>query len=237
VNTPHSKQSAEFDAFAGEYNSLLEKGLSITGECGLYFIQRRIEHLQRSLRSLGISPATIMDYGCGVGTTAPELLRLLPAKTVVGVDISEDEIAVARSSCSLPDISFHAVKAYQPAGTLDLAYCNGVFHHIPPSLRLTAIRFVYESLKPGGVFAFYDNNPWSPAARYVMRRIPFDRNAIMISAGEASQLLKHAGFEVISISYLFIFPRFMASLRFIEPILQSLPVGAQYQVLCKKPLS
>lgn len=189
------------------------------------------------MRRLKKSTETIMDYGCGVGTTAPVLLRQLSAKSVLGVDISEDEIAAARSSCRSPDIRFLAVNGYHPSGTLDLAYCNGVFHHIPPPQRLATVRYVYDSLKPGGVFAFYENNPWSPAARYVMRRIPFDKNAIMISAGKARQILKHSGFEVFSISYLFIFPRCMASLRFIETTLQRLPIGAQYLVLCIKPVS
>lgn len=237
MNAPHSKESAEFDAFAGNYNSLLEKGLSITGETSAYFLHGRIDYLVRSMRCLKKSTETIMDYGCGVGTTAPVLLRQLSAKSVLGVDISEDEIAVARSSCSSPDTRFLAINTYHPFGTFDLAYYNGVFHHIPPPQRLAAVRYVYNSLKPGGVFAFFENNPWSPAARYVMRRIPFDKTAIMISAAKASQLLTHGGFEVFTISYLFIFPRCMNFLRFMETAIQRVPIGAQYLVLCIKPVS
>jgi len=89
-----------------------------------------------------------MDYGCGVGTTAPVLLRQLSAKSVLGVDISEDEITAARSSCTSPNTRFLAVNDYHPSGTLDLAYCNGVFIilHLRSDLLLFAMFMTVSSL-------------------------------------------------------------------------------------------
>ena len=45
--------------------------------------------------------------------------------------------------------------------------------------------FVRQGLRPGGVFALWENNPWNPGTRLVMRRIPFDRNAVLLSARAA----------------------------------------------------
>ncbi len=43
--------------------------------------------------------------------------------------------------------------------------------------RSRALDYTYQALKPGGYFAFWENNPWSLGARYLMSRIPFDRDA------------------------------------------------------------
>ena len=68
-----------------------------------------------------------------------------------------------------------------------------------------------------------------------MSRIPFDSDAITLSALEAQRLLKDTGFEILRTDFLFIFPRAFRFLRVLEPYLVRLPFGAQYQVLCRKP--
>jgi hypothetical protein len=49
--------------------------------------------------------------------------------------------------------------------------------------------------------------------------------------------LQGQGFQVISIHFLFFFPRFLRLLRFLEPCFSRIPLGAQYQILCRKPVS
>ena len=67
-----------------------------------------------------------------------------------------------------------------------------------------------------------------------MNRIPFDRDAIMLSAPEAKRLLRSAEFDILRVDFLFIFPRALRALRSLEPVLSRLPLGAQYQVLVQK---
>ena len=68
-----------------------------------------------------------------------------------------------------------------------------------------------------------------------MSRIPFDRDAIPLTPYEARHLLQAGGFEALRTDFLFIFPRMLRWFRGIEPLLSKLPLGAQYQVLCRKP--
>jgi hypothetical protein len=89
-------------------------------------------------------------------------------------------------------------------------------------------------LRPGAIFAFWENNPWNPGTRYVMRRVPFDRDAVTLSPPEARRWLRSAGFEILRTDFLFIFPRPLRWLRRLEPILSRAPLGGQYQVLCRK---
>ena len=68
-----------------------------------------------------------------------------------------------------------------------------------------------------------------------MSRCEFDADAIVISPIEARRMLRAAGFSVQSSRHLFIFPRILKFLRFSERPLSPLPIGGQYQILCRKP--
>jgi hypothetical protein len=67
-----------------------------------------------------------------------------------------------------------------------------------------------------------------------MRRIPFDRDAKLLSPPRARELLTRAGFAVLRTDFLFLFPRVLSALRPLEGWLARFPAGAQYMVLCRK---
>jgi SAM-dependent methyltransferase len=228
------RQAAAFDACATNYDAALNRGISVSGESKEYFIRRRVEWLSSRLRQHGGRPGHVLDYGCGTGASAAELLEHLSAASVTGVDVSSESIDVARSSHARGSVQFHALQEWRPAGDYDLAYCNGVFHHIEPALRAGALASINRALRTGGYFAFWENNPWNPGTRLVMHRIAFDRDAKTLSAPAARKLLAGAGFDIICTDFLFVFPRALAALRPLEARLARLPAGAQYMVLCRK---
>lgn len=225
-----------FDECASDYDASLEKGLSVTGESKNYFARRRIEWLRDRLALYAPSLERIMDFGCGIGSSAPLLVSILGAKHVVGTDASQRSLKIAKSLYGCESASFLVLDEHQPNGTLDLVYCNGVFHHIEISARLAAVDYVYRSIRPGGFFAFWENNPWNPGTRFIMSRVSFDKNAVTLSAPSARALLQSGGFEILHTDFLFIFPRIFRCLRWIEPVCAPLPLGGQYQILCRKPL-
>ncbi|MCS7034896.1 MAG: class I SAM-dependent methyltransferase, partial [Phycisphaerae bacterium] len=89
--------------------------------------------------------------------------------------------------------------------------------------------------RPGGYFAFWENNPWNPGTRFIMSRCPFDDDAIPLSPLESRRRVRVAGFTVMRTDFLFIFPKVLGWLRWMERPLSRLPLGGQYQVLCRKP--
>jgi len=68
-----------------------------------------------------------------------------------------------------------------------------------------------------------------------MSRVAFDHDAITLNPRQSRRLVTAAGFEVLRTDYLFIFPRFLRWLRTLEPPLSSIPIGGQYELLCRKP--
>ena len=165
-----------------------------------------------------VTTATVLDFGCGDGATTPILLQTLGAQSAIGLDVSANSIAIARKKFSGAGLKYVLTAEFRPEGRMELAYCNGVLHHIPPQERFKAIAIVQEALRPGGLFALWENSPWSPASRYVMSRCAFDRDAIMLSPPEARGLLSAGGFEILRTDFRFIFPKALRGLRGIEDL-------------------
>ena len=131
-------------------------------------------------------------------------------------------------------IDYQNTADYDPDEQFDLVFCNGVFHHIALEARSDAIKTIFRSIRPGGVFAFWENNPYSIPARYVMSRIPFDRDAIMVWPRQARKQMRDVGFDVLLTDYCFLFPAMMSWLRWSEGFVRHVPLGAQYLILSKK---
>ncbi|MCU0707630.1 MAG: class I SAM-dependent methyltransferase [Pirellula sp.] len=229
--------SSEFDAVAGDYEGALQQGLRVSGESAEYFATSRIQWLQQRLEKLGISVAghTAIDFGCGTGNSIPHLQRFLEVKHIVGLDPSRESLRMASARFSDPNVEFHAPTDYHVCRDAGLAFCNGVFHHIEPADRHNALVQIRTYMKPGAVFAYWENNPWNPGTRYIMKRIPFDKDAIPISIPESHRLLRNAGFQILSTDSCFYFPRMLHWLRWMEPWLCKIPLGAQYLVIAQNP--
>lgn len=225
----------DFDSYADDYDDQLGHGLAATGEDKTYFANGRIELLSSRLGEVSANVGTVLDYGCGTGGAAKLFFEHLGCGEYVGVDESARSIALAAAAPTELNTRFDTVSSFRPKADIDVAYANGVFHHIDPQDRGAAASLVHSALRPGGYFALWDNNPWNPGARYVMKRVPFDRDAIMLSAPEARRMLSDAGFEIIGTDFLFIFPAFLSAMRFVERPLSKLPIGGQFQVLARKP--
>ncbi len=224
-----------FDVYAESYDEALNHALAVTGADKNYFCEQRLAWLRKCLSVLGEKPRRGMDYGCGNGSSTPFLASTLELEEVVGVDVAHKIIAKAREQNRSGNARFAVVSEETAAAQFDVVYCNGVFHHIPPTERPATIAYVHRSLRPGGVFALWENNPWSPAARYVMARCAFDKDAQMLTPSLTRSLLRRAGFEILATDFLFIFPEFLKGLRFLEQAAHKLPLGAQYQILARKP--
>jgi ubiquinone/menaquinone biosynthesis C-methylase UbiE len=229
--------AAEFDSFASSYEADLDQALSVSGENKDFFAEGRVKWLAHRLQQIGFQPTSALDYGCGIGGTAVLLRQHVHVESVVGLDVSARSIEVAQSRYHDDGIRFCTFAEYAPSAEIDIAYCNGVFHHIPVAERDQAIQYVYRSLRPGGLFGLWENNPWNPGTRWVMSRCSFDRNAVTLAPPQTAKLARRNGFQVVKTDYLFFFPRTLRWFRSLEPGLAKLPLGGQYMTLCRKPLS
>lgn len=220
-----------FDQYAEVYKNSLEQGLALAGESQEYFAKKRVDHSGTLLS--GVNVGKVLDFGCGTGGTLPLLFDTLRAKEGVGLEVSQKSIDVARRM--YPAHRFHLMSEFNEPSSFDVAYCNGVFHHIPPADRPDILSYIFRLLKPGGYFAFWENNPWNPGTQLIMRRIAFDRDAVKISIPQGKKLLTSAGFSVERVNSLFLFPHALRWMRGLEKWILTFPVGGQYIILARKP--
>ena len=225
--------SEELFELPSDYDGMLNRGLRLSGESKEYFARGRIAMLRRLLPDAG-AIRDILDFGCGVGATTPLLAAAFPSARILGLDSAQGAIDHARQHHADERTRFGLFEGASLDQTFDLCYVNGVFHHIPPPQRADVIRFLHKAIRPDGYFAWFENNPWNPGTRMVMKRIPFDRDAQTISIPHASRVLRAGGFSVQRRRSIFFFPRWLSWLRWLEPILAPTPLGGQYIVLARR---
>lgn len=226
-----------FDTHADDYESQCAHGLAVSGESKEFFARGRIEHLAGFWRRKALPPPTrIADYGCGVGDVTLLLSEFFPSACVVGLDPARRCVERARSERSAQRVSYMTIEeaAQQGLGAVQLVHTNGVVHHVRPQDRPRLFTSMYDLLLPGGLLALFENNPFNPATRLVMARIPFDRDCVPVTTKTTRRLLAEAGFAHIETAYLFYFPHALRGLRQWERYLTRLPLGAQYCVLAAR---
>jgi len=223
-----------FDKSA-EYDEMLNKGISLSGENKYFFIHGRFSDLVKNIPE-GKNINALLDFGCGVGDATILLKQYFPEAKITGSDTATEALKYAREkNSSEGSIQYLEIKDFQFNNTFDLCFVNGVFHHIPLEQRIGALKMIYDSLKPGGLLALFENNPLNPGTKMVMSRIPFDKDAITLTPSEARKMLLNAGFKIkIKPRFLFYFPKALSFLRLFEKSLIHIPLGAQYYFLAEK---
>ena len=114
----------------------------------------------------------ILDAGCGTGSSTEYLIGLNPQAAVMGMDLSEGAIRVAKertqrsgiSTPGTPTPEFRCLSLYdvgQLPGQFDLINCVGVLHHLPDPVR--GLQTLALKLAPGGlmhIFVYAELGRW-----------------------------------------------------------------------------
>jgi SAM-dependent methyltransferase len=225
----------DFNDFALNYDEALQQGLTLSGETADYFARRRAEEVARYATAVGCRPHTVLEFGCGTGNNVAHLRATLGCRRFIGLDIASEPLDLARHRHPHPDIAFKRVAEFTATDAADLVFVNGVFHHLHREDHGRTLDIIYSLLASGGLLALFDNNPFNLGARWVMKRIPFDRDARMVSPYRLARCARRVGFVGLTTRFFFIFPSALAALRPLEPRVEHLPIGAQYCLFARKP--
>jgi SAM-dependent methyltransferase len=227
--------SAEFDRLAGSYEELLKDPVRDYFAPGSdFFLTRKIEVLLDWARDAGLDTRqhTWVDVGCGKG----QLLRAGRSHfaAIAGCDVSA---AMTESAADIPIVAQPDPGAIPFAdASADWVTAVCVYHHVPPEHRAALTVEIRRVLKPGGVFAMIEHNPWNPAVQLIVRRTPVDEHAILLTVARARRLLQDAGYTSIDARhFLYVPERFYRHGAAIERSLGRVPLGGQYAVFGRKP--
>jgi predicted TPR repeat methyltransferase len=149
--------------------------------------------------AVGIGAATVLDLACGTGRISRVLRDTLPAADIIGVDVAESMLSVARER--VPDASFirtdiRTLGKVVPDASVDLVAAFRFFPNADPDLRAVAVRAIASVVRPGGHLIFNNHrNFWSPS--YLARRLPRAASAPGASNGSLVAPLVEHGFKVV----------------------------------------
>ncbi len=216
------------------YDRQLAQGVALSGEDADYFAAGRVAAVKRRLGDAAPQVSAICEFGCGLGRNLRHLGEAFPRARLVGLDSSAEMVGQARRAGVGTRAVFEPSAEFRDTECFDLVFINGVMHHVPRPEREAVLRRVHALLRPGGLLALFDNNPLNPGAMWVMKRIPFDRDAEPVLAWTLARVARRAAFHVIGMETHFYFPRLLSRLRVLEPGLSWLPLGAQYVLYARR---
>jgi 2-polyprenyl-3-methyl-5-hydroxy-6-metoxy-1,4-benzoquinol methylase len=107
----------------------------------------------------------VLDFGCGAGASTSILARRFPSARILGIDLEEAELEVARQRAAfygLENVEFmvSAGPASLPPGIgpFDFVNFSAVYEHLLPDERRVLLPAVWELLPSGGVL-FVNQTP------------------------------------------------------------------------------
>jgi SAM-dependent methyltransferase len=223
--------SPKFDGYAERYEGLHKASIRASGEDPAYFHDYKIDRLGR--RDLLRGP--LLDYGCGVGNLTERFAKVQGLTDVHGYDPSSKSLAEARERA--PSATLHEDVSTLPREYFATAVLSGVLHHVRPEERASVLATVRATLRPRGAMVVFEHNPLNPVTRRAVAACPFDDDAILLWPWEARRLVRRAGFERVTLDYIVFFPKPLAVLRPLEPLLRRVMFGAQQMLVARRPSS
>ncbi|RAJ73694.1 ubiquinone biosynthesis O-methyltransferase [Chitinophaga dinghuensis] len=129
---------------------------------------KRLNFITDSLKDTIPAEATILDVGCGNGVISRHLGQF--GYKVLGIDVSDKTIAVARSKNTLPNVQFEVISAEDliaQGQQYDAVICSEVLEHLhQPGLLLQTI---YQSLRDNGTLIVTVPNGMGPREVFVTK--------------------------------------------------------------------
>ena len=134
---------------------------------------------------------SLLDCGCGVGSITLDLAELVAPGKVIGVDMDEGQLEIARASAKergLTNVTFEQGNIYQlrfESGRFDAVLAHTLLYHL--SDPLSALKALRKMLKPGGIAAVSDDDfdtlTFSPDHPFAKRITDIWRNVVLFNGG------------------------------------------------------
>lgn len=224
-----------FDQHVSQYRKIHTQNVKISGADSFYFAMHKAELLKNGEADAELD---LLDIGCGDGAVEIFLEKKFNHLKATGIDVSSESIAMAKSHGLLRSefMSYDGKRLPFTDERFDIVFVAAVLHHVAFPLHPEFLSEAFRVLKPGGRIYIFEHNPFNPATRYLVRTCAFDKDARLLKAGYAADLLRKSGFVNVQKRYILFFPRmkWLGFLMKLEPALSKFPLGAQYMLRAVK---
>ncbi|MBN2452701.1 MAG: class I SAM-dependent methyltransferase [Candidatus Omnitrophica bacterium] len=155
-----------------------------------------------AIENLVPAEGTVYDIGCGAGILSNIMAMRSDRRNVIGIDLSEEKIALARST-----VGARKNVQFRKADALNLVFdkpdtivaCD-LLHHIPSSGQEDFLKHIYEALGDGGLLLVQDIDK-RPFHKYlfalgvdlILNRM---EKVYYLESGRLKDVLERIGFSV-----------------------------------------
>ncbi len=175
-----------------------------SGIAGGFFVTALAPRLGDLAERLATSDAAVLDVGTGVGEIAAAVAEAAPGVRVVGIDVLDDVLDVARAAVADRGLTDRVTFRHQDVATLsdvaayDLVYLPAFF--LPEDTLTTALPRIRRALRPGGWLVVVGHEPpREPLGRAVDTWRQTAAGCCTWDAGETGRRLVSAGFAQVQI--------------------------------------
>ena len=226
---------ADFDDHATSYADDVNGSVSFSGKDVDFFARRKADHLLGIVRRQLGHPGEqrLLDVGCGVGVTDSHLVSSVGS--LHGVDVAAD--AVAEAATLNPTVtygSYDGRRLPHPDHAFDVAFTICVLHHVDPPDRAAFTAEMARVVRPGGLVAIFEHNPYNPLTRVAVSRCEFDEGVELLSSSEVAGLTTGAGLDLLERRYILFLPSDGALSDAVDSTFRRLPLGAQHFVAARR---
>jgi ubiquinone/menaquinone biosynthesis C-methylase UbiE len=149
-----------FDLLAKKYDS----NYGYKSKFTQYKILKKIDEFRRFVtENCGNDKLVIVEMGCGTGEYTKHIAKMFPKSKIVGLDISNDILKVAKDKCKgLSNVTFMNKSAYDSGckkGSVDVVCGFYFLHHV--NIRKVG-QEIDRILKNKGIGFFYEPNILNP---------------------------------------------------------------------------
>lgn len=151
---------------------------------------------------------SLLDCGCGVGSITLDLAELVAPGKVIGMDMDEVQLEVARANAKtrgLTNVTFEQGSVYElrfDLGTFDAVLAHTLLYHLSDPLK--ALKELRRVLKPGGIATISDDDfdtvTLAPEHPNIHRITAIWKNVVLFNGGSPFYsrnlrgLMREAGF-------------------------------------------
>ena len=200
---PHYYKSQNFHGIEGG-GGYLNPGASVTYDpITQYAIPPNETWVRQALiDAIGGQPRTILDLGCGTGSTTLMLKQAFPQAQVTGLDLSPYMLFMAdyKAKGAGLDIEWRhglAEATSLPQASFDLVTASLLFHETPPSISEAILKECFRLLVPGGQVIILDGNQKTIRYAEWLTNIFEEPYLKDYAAGSVDAWMGSAGFEAV----------------------------------------
>ena len=147
-------------------------------------------------------PQTVLDLGCGTGSTTLLLKQAFRSAVVTGLDLSPYMLVLANYKAQQQQLDIRWLHGLSEdtgfeTATFDLVTASFLLHETPPQIAQLILQECFRLVKPGGQLILLDGNQKRLSHLQWLIKIFQEPYSKLYAAGNLDVWMKTAGFEQV----------------------------------------